>query len=409
VTKYLPVDEQLEILRQGAADLVSEEELGKKLERSRETGKPLVVKVGFDPSAPDIHLGHTVVMRKMKQFQDLGHEVVFVVGDFTGMIGDPSGRSKTRPQLTEEQLRKNAETYRDQAYRILDPEKSRLEYNSSWLSKLGSEGLIRLAGKYTVARMLERDDFERRFRENQPISIHEFLYPLAQAYDSVALEADVEMGGTDQTFNLLVGRDIMREYGLEPQVILTTPLLVGTDGVEKMSKSLGNYIAIEDTPREMYGKVMSIADDLMWSYYELCTDALPAEIEAMQERLASGDLHPKAAKQQLAREIVRAFHGNEAAQTAEEEFENIFSSGGLPDELETVEIESAEPLWIVRAITAAGFASSNGEARRLVQQGAVSIDGDRVGDVDAELPADGQARVLRVGKRRFAKIVIKAN
>jgi tyrosyl-tRNA synthetase len=402
------VEEQLEILRQGAADLVSEEELGKKLERSRETGKPLVVKVGFDPSAPDIHLGHTVVMRKMKQFQDLGHEVVFVVGDFTGMIGDPSGRSKTRPQLTEEQLRKNAETYRDQAYRILDPEKSRLEYNSSWLTKLGAEGLIRLAGKYTVARMLERDDFERRFRENQPISIHEFLYPLAQAYDSVALEADVEMGGTDQTFNLLVGRDIMREYGLEPQVILTTPLLVGTDGVEKMSKSLDNYIAIEDTPREMYGKVMSISDDVMWSYYELCTDAFPADIEKLRKQVADGELHPKAAKQRLAREIVEGFHGVEAARSAEEEFDKIFKSGGLPDEIETVEIESAEPLWIVRAITAAGFASSNGEARRLVQQGAVSIDGERVEDVDAQVPADGQERVLKVGKRRFARIAIKA-
>ena len=407
--KYLPVDEQLEILRQGAADLVSEEELGKKLERSRETGKPLVVKVGFDPSAPDIHLGHTVVMRKMKQFQDLGHEVVFVVGDFTGMIGDPTGRSKTRPQLTEDQLRANAETYRDQAYRILDPGKSRLEYNSSWLSKLGAEGLIRLAGKYTVARMLERDDFERRFKKNQPISIHEFLYPLAQAYDSVALEADVEMGGTDQTFNLLVGRDIMREYGLEPQVILTTPLLVGTDGVEKMSKSLGNYIAIEDTPREMYGKVMSISDEVMWSYYELCTDLLPADIKALQERVSAGDLHPKAAKQQLAREIVGAFRGLEASQAAEIEFENVFKSGGLPDERATTELASAEPLWIVRAITAAGFAASNGEARRLVQQGAVSLDGERVGDVDAQVPADGRERILKVGKRRFARLVIKAD
>ncbi len=407
VSKFPPVDEQLEILRQGAADLISEEELGKKLERSRETGKPLVVKVGFDPSAPDIHLGHTVVMRKMKQFQDLGHEVVFVVGDFTGMIGDPSGRSKTRPQLTEEELRANAETYRDQAYRILDPDKSRLEYNSSWLSKLGSEGLIRLAGKYTVARMLERDDFEKRFRKHQPIGIHELLYPLAQAYDSVALEADVEMGGTDQTFNLLVGRDIMREYGLEPQVILTTPLLVGTDGVEKMSKSLGNYIAVEDTPREMYGKVMSISDDMMWSYYELCTDALPPEIKALREEVAAGELHPKSAKQRLARTIVSGFHGDPAAQAAEVEFEKVFKAGGLPDEMETIEIESAEPLWIVRAITAAGFASSNGEARRLVQQGAVSLDGERVGDVDAQVPADGTERVLKVGKRRFAKLVIK--
>jgi len=407
VARSPTVAEQLEVLRKGACDLVSEEELGSKLERSRESGKPLVVKVGFDPSAPDIHLGHTVVMRKMKQFQDLGHEVVFVVGDFTGMIGDPSGRSRTRPQLSEEELRANAETYRKQAYKILDPGRTRLEYNSTWLGKLGAEGLIRLAGKYTVARMLERDDFEKRFRGNQPISIHEFLYPLAQAYDSVALEADVELGGTDQTFNLLVGRDIMREYGLAPQVILTTPLLVGTDGVEKMSKSLGNYIAVEDTPREMYGKVMSISDDVMWSYYELCTDVGAAEIEALRKQVKGGKLHPKSAKQRLARAIVGDFHGAEAARAAEVEFDNIFRAGGLPDEMATCELESADPLWIVRAITAAGFAASNGEARRLIEQGAVSLDGERVGDVDAQVPADGKTRVLKVGKRRFAKLVVR--
>lgn len=265
MSDFAPVAEQLDILRRGSVDLISEPALADKLERSRTTGKPLVVKVGFDPSAPDIHLGHTVVLRKMKQFQDLGHEIVFVVGDFTGMIGDPSGKSKTRRQLTREEVLENAETYRQQAFKILDPDSTRLEFNSTWLDKLGAAGFIKLAGKYTVARMLERDDFEKRFKAHQPISMHEFLYPLAQAYDSVALHADVEMGGTDQLFNLLVGRDIMREYGLEPQVVLTLPLLVGTDGVEKMSKSLDNYIAVEDAPKDMFGKVMSISDHLMFA------------------------------------------------------------------------------------------------------------------------------------------------
>ncbi|MFQ5745566.1 MAG: tyrosine--tRNA ligase [Acidobacteriota bacterium] len=404
--KFPSVDEQIEILRRGTVDLISEQELRGKLERSRASGTPLVVKVGFDPSAPDIHLGHTVVMHKMKQFQDLGHQVVFVVGDFTGMIGDPSGTSKTRPQLTEQQVRENAETYRRQAFKILDADKTRLEFNSSWLSKLGADGFIRLAGKYTVARMLERDDFQRRFRNNQPISLHELLYPLAQAYDSVALRADVEMGGTDQTFNLLVGRDIMREYDLEPQVILTTPLLVGTDGVDKMSKSLGNYIAVEDPPGEMYGKVMSISDELMWRYYELCSDLLPEKLEELRCQVGEGTVHPKSAKQQLARSIVADFHGQEAAAAAAAEFEQVFGAGGLPDEIETHHLQSDEPLWIVRVITGCGLASSSSDARRLLRQGAVSLDGERVGEVDATVPADGRERVLKVGKRRFARVAV---
>jgi tyrosyl-tRNA synthetase len=403
---FPPVEEQLEVLRQGAVDLVTEQELADKLERSRKEERPLIVKVGFDPSAPDIHLGHTVVMRKMKQFQDLGHEVVFVVGDFTGMIGDPTGKSKTRPQLTPDQIRANAETYERQAFHILDPEHSRTEFNSTWLNELGSAGLIRLAAKYTVARMLERDDFRKRYESQQPISLHEFLYPLAQAYDSVALKADVEMGGTDQLFNLLVGRDIMREYGLEPQVILTMPLLVGTDGVEKMSKSLDNYIAIEDPPDQMYGKMMSISDETMWTYYELCTETSPDEQAEIRAGVESGELHPKAAKQRLARAIVADYYDETAAATAEAEFEKIFAGGGLPSEMPEHRVAGVEPVGIVEVMTGCGFAKSNSEARRLLQQGAVSLDGDRVGSFEFEVPADGVTRVLKVGKRRFARVTV---
>ncbi len=403
---FAPVAAQLEILRRGSVDLISEEELAAKLERSRTSGKPLVVKVGFDPSAPDIHLGHTVVMRKMKQFQDLGHEIVFVVGDFTGMIGDPSGKSKTRPQLTHEQVLANAETYRRQAFKILDRERTRLEFNSSWLEKLGAAGFIKLAGKYTVARMLERDDFDKRFKANQPLSLHELLYPLAQAYDSVALEADVEMGGTDQLFNLLVGRDIMREHGQEPQVVLTVPLLVGTDGVEKMSKSLDNYIAVEDTPKEMFGKVMSISDKLMWSYYELCTSLSGAEIDELEARVAAGDLHPKAAKQQLASLSAAGFHSEEAVAVAAKEFDTVFAGGGLPDDMPELEVTGGKAAWIVQVMRDCGFASSNGEARRLLAQGAVSLDGERIESDAFEIAADGVERVLKVGKRRFARVTV---
>ena len=407
MTEFAPAAEQLEALERGTVDLINEEELGKKLERSCETGKPLVVKVGFDPSTPDIHLGHTVVMRKMKQFQDLGHQIVFVVGDFTGMIGDPSGRSKTRPQLTREEILENAETYRQQAFKVLDESKTRLEFNSTWLEKLGASGFVKLAGKYTVARMLERDDFEKRFKANQPIGVHELLYPLAQAYDSVELEADVEMGGTDQLFNLLVGRDIMRDYGLEPQVVLTVPLLVGTDGVEKMSKSLGNYIAVEDTPKDMFGKVMSISDDLMWSYYELCTSLDAAEIDQLRQQVESGEFHPKAAKMALARTIATDFHGAQAAAAAEKEFDQVFADGGLPDDIAKHSLDSDEPLWIVKVVRECGFSSSNGAARRLVAQGAVSLDGEKITDVEATVPNDGTERVLKVGRRRFAKVTVR--
>ncbi len=400
------VNAQMDALRQGVVDLVSEEELAAKLERSRQQGKPLVVKVGFDPSAPDIHLGHTVVIRKMKQFQDLGHEVVFVVGDFTAMIGDPSGRSKTRPQLTPAEIKANADTYRQQAFRILDADRSRTEFNSSWLTELGSTGMIRLAAKYTVARMMERDDFKNRYESQQPIAIHEFLYPLAQAYDSVALAADVEMGGTDQLFNLLVGRDIMREHGQEPQVVITMPLLVGTDGVDKMSKSLGNYIAIEDAPDQMYGKVMSLSDDTMWTYWQLCTSLGEDAIEALRADVGDGVEHPKAIKQRLARSIVTDYHDVEAAESAEAEFELVFGARELPSDIPEHRVDAIEPLWIVEAMRECGFAASNGEARRLIKQGAVTLDGERIADETAQVPADGTERVLKVGKRRFARLVV---
>lgn len=404
--KFPPVNEQMDMLRQGVVDLVSEEELAAKLARSRAESRALVVKVGFDPSSPDIHLGHTVVMRKMKQFQDLGHEVVFVVGDFTGMIGDPSGKSKTRPQLTPEQIRVNAETYEEQAFRILDRARSRTEFNSTWLNALGSAGLIQLAARYTVARMMERDDFRKRYERQQPIAIHEFLYPLAQAYDSVALKADVEMGGTDQLFNLLVGRDIMREYGLEPQVVLTMPLLVGTDGVEKMSKSLHNYVGITDEPADMFGKVMSISDETMWGYWLLCTDVGEAGVADLRGQVEDGRLHPKAAKERLAGAIVAAFHGTAAAEAAQAEFAQVFADRGLPSEMPTVRV-GRDASSVVALMRECGFAASNGEARRLIQQGAVSLDGERVTDADATVPADGAARVLKVGKRRFATVTVQ--
>jgi tyrosyl-tRNA synthetase len=403
---FLPADEQMELLRKGVVEILREEELKAKLERSRKQGEPLGVKVGFDPSAPDIHLGHTVVMRKMKHFQDLGHTVYFVIGDFTGMIGDPTGVSKTRPALSREQIEANAQTYRQQVFKILDAQKTRVEFNSRWLGSLTSYDWVRLASKYTVARILERDDFTKRFKANQPIGIHEFLYPLAQAYDSVALKADVEMGGTDQKFNLLVGREIMREYDLEPQVVLTMPLLVGTDGVEKMSKSLGNYIGIDEPPREIFGKILSITDDLMWRYYELCTDVSVGEIARMKEEVASKQLHPKKAKVELAKRIVTDFHSAADARTAEAEFERIFVSKEAPDEVEEVELScEPAPLWFPKLLVKAGLAKSNGEATRLIQQGGVTLDGSRVESADLELKADAPTEhLIKVGKRRFVRV-----
>ena len=395
----------LELLKRGAVDLIEESELAR-----RASARRLTVKVGFDPSAPDIHLGHTVVIRKMKHFQDAGHRVVFVVGDFTGMIGDPSGRKSTRPQLTRAEIEANAATYARQAFRILDSEKTSIEFNSSWLSALGAEGFVRLAGKVTVARILERDDFQKRWAARQPIALHELLYPLAQGYDSVALKADVELGGTDQLFNLLVGRDLMREQGLEPQVVLTVPLLVGTDGVEKMSKSLGNAIGIEEPPSEIYGKLMSIPDGVMWNYFELLTDVPREEIDAKKRGIEEGRVNPRDVKADLARRITAEFHGAEAAARAEEDFRRAFSKGELPAEIETREASAGTDGTAARALVAVGLCGSMREARRKIAEGALRVYGPggaarEVRDPDERL-ASSDSTVFRLG-RRFVRVVWK--
>jgi tyrosyl-tRNA synthetase len=408
MTVVLPpeIDDQLNYLTKGCVDVVPAEQLAEKLQKSMTTGKPLVVKVGFDPSAPDLHLGHTVVIRKMHHFQQLGHRVVFLIGDFTGLIGDPTGKKSTRPQLTPEEIEVNAATYRRQIYKLLDPKTTIIDFNSRWLGALGSADWIRLAAKVTVAQMLERDDFRTRYENQQPIALHEFLYPLAQAYDSVALEVDVELGGTDQLFNLLVGRHLMREHEMEPQVVMTLPLLEGLDGVEKMSKSLGNYVAVEDDPTEMFGKLMSISDDLMWKYWLLLTDRSAEEIDADRKRVSDGALHPMDAKKTLATTIVTEFHSPEAAKEAQREFERVFSSGNLPQDIPELEISPQGDVMLLSKLLLEGkLASSNSEARRLIQQGGVKVDGDVVKDIKAEITTTGDEPLLvQVGKRRFAKV-----
>jgi tyrosyl-tRNA synthetase len=400
MTANLSLDEQLDLLGKGTVDFIERNDLKAKLQR----GKPLTVKVGFDPTAPDIHLGHTVVMRKMKHFQQLGHRVIFLIGDFTGLIGDPTGKKATRPALTREQVQENAITYQKQVFKILDPVKTEVRFNSEWLGELGAEGMIRLAAKYTLARILERDDFKKRYNAQQPIAIHELLYPLAQGYDSVALKADVEMGGTDQLFNLLVGRDLMREYGLEPQVVITAPLLEGLDGIEKMSKSLGNYIGINEEPQSIFGKVMSISDDLMWKYYTLCTDLTPAQINDIRN-----SEHPMAAKRKLAKMIIADFHAPDAADEAEREFGRVFSSRELPTDLEEKRLTASdEPQLLARIITSAGLADSNKDAARLIAQGGVLVDDTKVDDSRHTLHASrGKSYVLKVGKRRFARVTFE--
>ena len=391
----------LEILRRGVVDLIEEDDLVRKLARG-----PLTVKVGFDPSAPDIHLGHTVVLRKMKHFQDAGHRVVFVVGDFTGMIGDPSGKKSTRPQLTRAEIEANAKTYTDQAFKVLDPKKTAIEFNSRWLSPLGAEGFIRLASRITVARILERDDFQKRWTARQPIALHELFYPLAQGYDSVALKADVELGGTDQLFNLLLGRDLMREEGLEPQVVMTLPLLIGLDGSEKMSKSLGNAIGIQEPAAEIYGKLMSIPDALLWNYYELLTDLTASDIAARRRGIESGRENPRDAKADLARDVTAQFHGETAAARAEENFRRAFSKGELPEDIEESELPAAEPS-AARVLVAAGLAASMREARRKIAEGALSIyeagQARAIKDPDERLDTSRKA-TLRLG-RRFRRVV----
>ena len=364
-------------------------------------GRPLVVKVGFDPTAPDLHLGHTVLIRKMKHFQDLGHRVVFVVGDFTGMIGDPTGRSKTRPALTPGEIERNAETYKTQMFKLLDREKTVVEFNSRWLIQMGSDGLVKLAAKYNVAQMMERREFRQRFDTGQPIAVHEFLYPLVQAYDSVALQADVELGGTDQLFNLNVGRDIMPTFGLPSQIVMTTPLLEGLDGVEKMSKSLGNYVGVTDAPQEMFGKLMSISDDLMWRYYLLLTDLTAAEIDGLKARVASGSLHPKAAKVDLARRIVSEFHDAGAADLAAAEFERVHARGELPSDLKVVEVDFGGEAMraLSRVIVDAGLAASTSEASRKIQQGGVKLNGERLSDPKRRLSVADLPVTLQVGRQ----------
>ena len=392
----------LDVLRRGADEILLEQDLVRKLER----GKPLRVKAGFDPTAPDLHLGHTVLLNKMRQFQDLGHHVMFLIGDFTGMIGDPTGRNVTRPPLTPEQIAQNAETYRAQVYKVLDESRTEVMFNSTWCSQLGAEGVVKLAGTYTVARMLERDDFAKRFAEQRPISIHEFLYPLMQGYDSVAMKADVEMGGTDQKFNLLVGRELQKHFGQEPQVILTMPLLEGLDGVNKMSKSLGNYVGIADAPADMFGKLMSVSDTLMWRYIELLSFASLAEISGWKREIEQGG-NPRDVKVRFAQEIVTRFHDAAAARRALEDFESRFRHGGVPDDLEEQAIDApAEGLAIAQVLKAAGVCPSTSEALRMIDQGGVKLDGEKVADKALKLAA-GATYVLQVGKRKFARVTLR--
>jgi len=402
------VAKQLADIERGLVDIITRDELVEKLERYERDGTPLKIKVGFDPSAPDIHIGHAVALRKMRQLQDLGHDVYCVIGDFTGQIGDPSGRSQTRPQLSREEVEANAQTYKQQVTKILDPERLKLVYNSEWFSPLSFDAVIDIASRYTVARLLERDDFNKRFTEQQPITLLELFYPLVQAYDSVAIEADIEMGGTDQTFNMLVGRDLQRSYGQEPQVVLTTPLLVGLDGEQKMSKSLGNYIGIDEEPREIFGKTMSISDEMMWEYLELCTDVPLDDIGRMRNEVETGNQHPKDAKKSLATELVAMYHNNEAAARAEQEFEAVFVNKQLPDDIPVFELPASElkdgGIWVARLLVLTGMASSNGEARRLITGGGVRLNGETVDDASLDIqPEDGM--ILQVGKRRFMKVV----
>ncbi len=399
------VEEQIALIERGAVDFHSREDLVKKLTRSLETNKPLTIKAGFDPTAPDLHLGHTVLIQKLRHFQLLGHEVNFLIGDFTGLIGDPTGKSDTRPPLTPDDVKRNAETYKEQVFKILDPEKTKVVFNSTWLGQLSSHDMIRLASELTVARMLERDDFKKRFESNRPISIHEFLYPLIQGYDSVAMKADVELGGTDQLFNLLMGRDLQRSRGQEPQVVLTMPLLEGLDGVNKMSKSLGNYIGISEPPESIFGKIMSISDDLMYRYYELLSDLSMAEIVALKEKVAAGQLHPKAVKVQLAKEMVARFHSQTAAEDAERNFEQVFARHEMPDEIEEIQLAVTEAeIWVPKLLMDAGLVKSTSDGRRMIQQHAVSIDGAKVEDINAAVPATGSI-LLKVGKRRFCRVI----
>jgi len=411
MSKFATPAEQLRFLKKSCVDLVSEADLLKKLERSYQNNAPLRIKAGFDPTRPDLHLGHTVLLNKMKQFQDLGHHVMFLIGDFTAMIGDPTGKNEMRPPLSRDEIKEYAKTYTQQVFKVLDEQKTEIMWNASWFDRFSSADFIKLTAQYTVARMLERDDFEKRYKSGTPISIHEFLYPLVQGYDSVVMKADVELGGTDQKFNLLVGRDLQRSYGQEAQCILTVPLLEGTDGVNKMSKSLDNYIAVEDSPREMFGKTMRVSDDLMMRYYELLTDVTPDELEAMKSKMSSGAVNPRDLKVELAKTLVRRFHGSSAADQAEEEFVRMFAQKGLPDDMPTHEVSQQRlggAVDVPAFLKDYGLVSSTSDARRLIQAGAVEISGQRVRDLkmDFQLKA-GDEVIVRAGKKKFAKFLIK--
>ncbi len=402
--KFAPINEQMDLIKRGAFEIIPEDELVKKLEKSLQTGIPLNIKLGCDPSRPDLHIGHSVVLRKLAQFQSLGHQAILIIGDFTGMIGDPSGRNATRPALTLEETRINGKSYFEQASKILSKEKTKIVYNSEWLGKMNFEDVIKLASKYTVARMIERDDFTKRFKAGEPISVHEFLYPLAQAMDSVAIESDVELGGTDQKFNLLVGRDIQREYGKEPQIILTMPLIVGTDGVEKMSKSYNNYIGISDTPQDIFGKTLSIPDNLIYNYYELATDISNKELIDIKSKLEDSSVNPRDLKRSLAKTLVKMYHSQQAADEAEAEFDKIFINKEIPDDIPEYFIKNEiKEIGILDLIVEVSFAPSKGEARRLVSQGGVTVDGEKVEDIATKINLSKES-ILKVGKRKFIKI-----
>ncbi len=400
---FPPLNEQMDLIRRGASEIIPEEELQKKIEKSIKEGKQLKIKLGCDPTRPDLHLGHSVVLRKLAQFQQLGHQAILIIGDFTGMIGDPSGRNSARPPLTVEETRKNAQSYWEQAVKILAPETTKIIHNSEWLGKMSFEDVIKLASKYTVARMLERDDFTKRFKGGIPISLHEILYPLAQAMDSVAIESDVELGGTDQKFNLLVGRDIQREFGIEPQVIITLPLLVGTDGTEKMSKSYDNYIGISELPKDIYGKTLSIPDSLIYTYYELTTDISNTGLAEIKKNLENPAVNPRDIKRALARRLVAMYYNEETALESEKEFDNIFVKKGLPDEVPEFKVEGLKEIELVELMVITGSAPTKSEARRLLQQGGVTIDGAKVEDLKYVVKLENPF-ILKVGKRKFYKI-----
>lgn len=405
----LSAKEQLSIVSRGIVDLISEKELLEKFEKSLKDKKPLRIKAGFDPNRPDLHLGHTVLINKMKQFQDLGHHVIFIVGDFTALIGDPTGKNETRPALTPAEVEENAKTYARQVFKVLDPEKTEVVFNSKWLGAMTSFDFIRLASQYTVARMLERDDFSKRFKANESIAIHEFLYPLVQGQDSVELKADVELGGTDQLFNLLVGRDLQKAAGQKPQAVMTVPLLEGLDGVQKMSKSLDNYIGVEDTPKDMFGKTMRVSDELMIRYYELLTDISNDEIQTMKRDIASGKLHPRQAKVNLAKFFVTRFYSEDQAQKAEDEFNRIFVNKGLPDEMPEHEMLAQEGVSICHLLKDLDMAASTSEARRLIQGGGVEWAGEKLKDPQAKMSLKaGSEIIIKAGKKKFARLKVKA-